>query len=107
MQQTTMFSGLPGLWVQDSACQAGLAPIYDRTQENLGVGDTGIVMTRHFLLETLAALQQRGIRPAGVDNPETFMVRAVSLSLPAEARWAEAGRELMRAELGADFGYTP
>jgi phenylpropionate dioxygenase-like ring-hydroxylating dioxygenase large terminal subunit len=107
MQQTTMFSGLPGLWVQDSACQAGLAPIYDRTQENLGVGDTGIVMTRHFLLETLAALQQRGIRPAGVDNPETFMIRAVSLSLPAEARWAEAGRELMRAELGADFGYTP
>jgi phthalate 4,5-dioxygenase oxygenase subunit len=107
IQQTTMFSGLPGLWVQDSACQAGLAPIYDRTQENLGVGDTGIVMTRHFLLETLAALQQRGIKPAGVDNPETFMVRAVSLSLPAEARWAEAGRELMQARLGADFGYTP
>ena len=107
IQQTTMFSGLPGLWVQDSACQAGLAPIYDRTQENLGVGDTGIVMTRHFLLETLAALQQRGVKPAGVDHPETFMVRAVSLSLPAEARWAEAGRELMQATLGADFGYTP
>ena len=35
------------------------------------------------------------------------MVRAVSLSLPANAQWAEAGRGLMRAELGADFGYTP
>lgn len=106
-QQTTMFSGLPGLWVQDSACQSGLVPIYDRTLENLGVGDTGIVMTRHFLLETLAALRERGIKPSGVDNPETFMVRAVSLNLPTDVQWAEAGRDLMRAKLGDDFGYTP
>ena len=106
-QRTTLFSGLPGLWVQDSACQAGLAPIYDRSRENLGVGDTGIVMTRHFLLEALAAYRDRGVKPIGVDDPEVFMVRAVSLSLPADAQWAEAGREFMRAELGADFGYTP
>ena len=106
-QQAAMFSGLPGLWVQDSACQAGLAPIYDRTRENLGVGDTGIAMTRRFLLETVAAYRQRQIKPPGVDDPQTFMVRAVSLSLPPDVPWAQAGRELMGARLGADFGYTP
>jgi hypothetical protein len=102
-----MFSGLPGLWVQDSACQSGLAPVYDRTRENLGVGDTGIAMTRHFLLEAVAAYRQRQIKPPGVDDPQTFMVRAVSLSLPPDVPWAQAGRELMGARLGADLGYTP
>jgi phthalate 4,5-dioxygenase oxygenase subunit len=34
-----------------------------------------------------------------------FMVRAVSLSLPESASWADSGREHMRAKLGADFGY--
>ena len=32
-QQTTWFSGLPGLWVQDGACQSGVSPIFDRTKE--------------------------------------------------------------------------
>jgi phthalate 4,5-dioxygenase len=106
-QQTTWFSGLPGLWVQDAACQSGLAPIYDRTQENLCVSDTGIVMTRRFLLESLAAYRDRGIKPHGVQDPDTLMVRALSLTLPVGTPWAEAGREFMQARLGADFGYAP
>lgn len=107
VQQTKMFSGLPGLWVQDSACQAGLTPIYDRSTENLSTGDTGIVMTRRFLLETLKALRERGVKPPGVSDPDTFMVRAVSLRLPPEATWSEAGSDFMRARLGSDFGYSP
>ena len=38
-------------------------------------------------------------------DPNVFMVRAVSLRLPPEERWADAGARFMRAELGADFGY--
>ncbi len=106
-QRTTWFSGLPGLWVQDAACQSGLMPIYDRTQENLCVTDAGIAMTRRFLLEAVATLRENGVRPAGAIDPETFMVRAVSLTLPAEADWLDAGAEHMRARLGADFGYAP
>ncbi len=106
-QQTTWFSGLPGLWVQDAACQSGAAPIYDRTQENLCVSDTGIAMTRRMLLDSLAAHRDRGIRPPGVAQPDTFMVRAVSLHLPPDASWSVAGAEFMRARLGADFGYVP
>jgi phthalate 4,5-dioxygenase oxygenase subunit len=32
-------------------------------------------------------------------------VRAVSLRLPPEERWADAGAPFIRPELGADFGY--
>ncbi len=106
-QRTTWFSGLPGLWVQDSACQSGVAPIADRTQEHLCVSDTGIVMTRRFLLDSVIAHQERGIRPRGVTDPQTFMVRAISIRLPAGTPWAEAGQSFMRARLGADFGYAP
>ncbi|HQT80160.1 MAG TPA: Rieske 2Fe-2S domain-containing protein [Rhodopila sp.] len=106
-QKTTWFSGLPGLWVQDAACQAGLQPIYDRTQENLCTTDAGIVMTRRFLLDAAADYEQRRITPPGVDDPDVMMVRAVSLTLPEGTEWLEAGRDVMRARLGADFGYQP
>ncbi len=104
-QQTSWFSGLPGLWVQDAACQAGVAPIYDRTQENLCVSDTGIVMTRRLLLQSVAAYRDEGLRPAGADASELFMVHAVSMHLPVDADWEEAAAVPMTARVGADFGY--
>jgi hypothetical protein len=91
--------------VQDAACQTGIVPIYDRTKEHLSASDTGIAMTRRALLEAAAAYRDRGIKPAGVDDPDVFMVRAVSLSLPESCSWVDSGREHMRAQLGADFGY--
>lgn len=106
-QQTTWFSGLPGLWVQDAACQTGIAPIYDRSRENLCASDTGIVMTRRLLLEAVKALRDRQIQPGSVADPEIPMVRAVSLRLAEGLSWAEEGREHMRASLGKDFGYEP
>ena len=106
-QTKTWFSGLPGLWVQDAACQSGVSPIYDRTKEHLGVSDTGVAMTRRLLLETVRNLRAEGTAPKGVKDPATFMVRAVSLTLPAGASWQESGREHMTARLDADFGYQP
>ncbi|NDZ18534.1 ring-hydroxylating oxygenase subunit alpha [Variovorax sp. WS11] len=106
-QTKTWFSGLPGLWVQDAACQSGVAPIYDRSKEHLGISDTGIAMTRRLLLESVRNLDQRQQKPVRHDDPELFMVRAVSLTLPTGAAWNEAGRGPMTARLGADFGYTP
>jgi hypothetical protein len=104
-QQTTWFSGLPGLWVQDAACQAGLAPIYDRSTEHLCTSDAGIVMTRRFLLDAAADYARRRVKPPGVDDPEVFKVRALSLTLPDGTGWAEAGEPFMRASLGSGFGY--
>ena len=52
-QESTYSSGLPGLWVQDAACQSDVMPIYDLTMENLCVSDAGVASTRHLLLEVL------------------------------------------------------
>jgi hypothetical protein len=106
-QRATWFSGLPGLWVQDAACQTGLAPIFDRSREKLSSSDAGIAMTRRVLLEALATFEGKGIKPAGVEDPDTFMVRAVSLSLSNNLSWREAGGQHMVARLGAGFGYVP
>ena len=65
-QVDTWFSGLPGLWVQDGACQSGIQPIFDRTKEHLGSSDTGIAMTRRLLLEAVSAYRDHGIKPNGV-----------------------------------------
>jgi len=105
-QVDTWFSGLPGLWVQDGACQSGIRPIFDRSKEHLGSSDTGIVMTRRLLLEAVSAYRDRGIQPSGVTDPNTFMVRAVSLTLPETTSWADFGRPHMTAKLGTDFGYA-
>jgi phthalate 4,5-dioxygenase oxygenase subunit len=105
-QVNTWFSGLPGLWIQDGACQSAIQPIFDRTKEHLGSSDTGIAMTRRLLLEAVNAYRDRGIKPSGVTNPDTFMVRAVSLTLPEGTSWVDFGRPHMAAKLGADFGYA-
>lgn len=35
------------------------------------------------------------------------MVRAVSITIPSGGDWTEYGRDLMKAQLGKGFGYTP
>jgi phenylpropionate dioxygenase-like ring-hydroxylating dioxygenase large terminal subunit len=105
-QKKTWFSGLPGLWVQDAACQSGAAPIYDRSKEHLGISDTGIAMTRRLLLENVRKFQAGEPCLAAPDQPDLWMVRAISLTLPAGAPWQDEGHEHMTARLGADFGYA-
>lgn len=107
LQQKSWFSGLPGLWVQDAACQSGVAAIYDRSQERLGSTDTGIVQARKLLLDTLRRFETGQTLPASAHDPETFMVRAVSLTLAPEAHWKRDGGQFTRATLGQGFGYQP
>ena len=107
-QKQTWFSGLPGLWVQDAACQSGIEAISDRTQENLGVSDSGIVGARRLLLDSVKAYHNSGVLPPTVTDPKASMVRAVSLQLDENDTWSSPhAREHMRAEIGKGFGYTP
>jgi len=99
-------AGMPGLWLEDAACQSGVAAIYDRSTEHLGSSDAGIVRVRRLLLDTARKLGQ-GMQPVSALKPESYMMRAVSLTIPAGAKWEELGREYMRAELGKGFGYAP
>ncbi len=100
-------AGLPGLWLQDAACQSGVAPIYDRSKENLGVSDSGVARTRRVLLEAAKKLATAQQQPPSVRAADSFLVRAISITIPAGGDWVEAGREYMRAEPGKDFGYQP
>ncbi len=68
-QTKTWFSGLPGLWVQDAACQSGVSPIFDRSKEHLGSSDTGIALTRRLLLDSVKKFKSEGLTPNGVANP--------------------------------------
>lgn len=98
--------GMPGLWLEDAACQSGVAAIYDRSREHLGTTDTGVTRVRRMLLDTTRKLGQ-GVRPPSALKPDCFMLRAVSITIPAGASWEEQGREYMKAELGKGFGYAP
>jgi phthalate 4,5-dioxygenase len=100
-------SGMPGLWIQDAACQSGVAPIYDRSQEHLGNTDLGVARTRRLLLDALRKMEKENQRPASAENPALMMWRAISITLSAGADWKQEGAPFMRAQLGADFGYTP
>ena len=100
-------AGMPGLWLQDAACQSGVAPIYDRSKENLGVSDSGVARTRRILLDAVKRLHSEGTQPPSVSNPSSFLVRAISITVPEGADWMAHGQEYMRAEPGKDFGYAP
>ena len=98
---------MPGLWMEDAACQAGVAPIYDRSKENLGVSDSGVARTRRVLLEAAKRLSTEGTRPPSAAQPATLRVRAISITVPEGGDWMALGGDFMRAEPGKDFGYAP
>lgn len=102
----TYEDGMPGLWLEDATCQSGVSAIYDRTQEHLGTTDTGIARVRRLLLDSARKLNQ-GSAPASALQPKSFMVRAVSITVPAGGDWSVIGRDYMKAELGKGFGYQP
>jgi len=105
-QRKVRFSGLPGVWPQDSACQESMGSIYDRSSEHLGTSDTGIIRARRSLMTAAAALHEKGIVPASVDHPEAYRIRSASVVLPRTANWVEASREFRAAQSGVNFAAT-
>jgi phthalate 4,5-dioxygenase oxygenase subunit len=101
-QRTERFSGLPGLWPQDAACQESMGTIYDRTKERLGMSDSGIIRARRRLMAAARALRQRGETPPGLETPETYRIRSSSVVLPRDLSWVEGAREQMRATPGVN-----
>ena len=100
-------AGLPGLWIQDAACQSGVSHIYDRSKEHLGTSDTGIARTRRLLLDSVKKMSVNNTEPASVRNPDQFLWRAISITIPEGGDWKTLGQEYMRANPGKDFGYEP
>jgi 5,5'-dehydrodivanillate O-demethylase len=82
---------------QDQMAQESQGAIYDRTNENLGVSDRGIVLFRKMLLEQIERVE-RGEDPsvAVVRNPErNGMIDFPGITSPVDGikRIAEAARQ--------------
>jgi phthalate 4,5-dioxygenase oxygenase subunit len=90
MQRTASFSGISGLFPQDSAMTESMDAIADRTLEHLVPSDRMIVLTRRRLYEAAWALRERGTVPPLVDDPETAAtVRSGEVVAPADRDWLD------------------
>ncbi|MDA0797539.1 MAG: Rieske 2Fe-2S domain-containing protein [Chloroflexi bacterium] len=99
-QNTKSFSGLPGVWPQDTAMQEGMGPIYNRSQEHLGTTDMGIIRVRRRLIEGAKALADHGVTPAGADEPAAYAIRAASAVVDNEGSWVDTTAEPRTVRLG-------
>jgi hypothetical protein len=107
LQRTSQFCGIPDRSTQDNAVQESMGPIYDRTQEHLGVSDSGVIRMRQRLLDAVRALDAQGETPPGVDAPRAYRVGACGFILPRSEPWVETARELCGYLLSIDQIETP
>jgi phthalate 4,5-dioxygenase len=88
MQRTVSYSGISGLFPQDSAMTESMDTIADRSLEHLVPSDRMIVMTRRRLYEAAWALKEHGTVPPLVDDPEAAAaVRSGEVIAPADGDW--------------------
>lgn len=103
-QRDRYFSGLPGVWVQDAACQEGMGPITDRSKERLGSSDVGIIQARRLLMRLARQLEADGVTPISAVDPSVMSVRPVGIVLARDSSWVDATRKAMQAS--GDYGYV-
>ena len=99
-QRTVSYTGINGVFPQDSAVTEGMGEISDRTLENLALSDLMIVVTRRGLLDATRALREDLIEPPGVNNPEiAAKARSGDLIAPEGQPWLEAYEETLNEAL--------
>jgi phthalate 4,5-dioxygenase len=96
MQRTVSYSGISGLFPQDSAMTESMDAILDRTLEHLVPSDRMIVMTRRRLYEAAWASREHGTVPPLVDDPEkSATVRSGEIVAPESRDWLELYQEAL------------
>jgi phenylpropionate dioxygenase-like ring-hydroxylating dioxygenase large terminal subunit len=95
IQRDYNFTGIIGTGNQDMAVQVSMGTIVDRTQEHLGIIDTGIIEMRKLLLD-LVRDHMAGKDPLAATNPEVFAgVRGASLMRPNDVPYEDCVREVL------------
>jgi Rieske oxygenase family protein len=90
---TRSFTGIEGIHVQDQAITESMGEIVDHDHEHLGHSDMMVIQTRRRLIQAALDLQERGIVPPGVDNPEIYLqVHAGDFLIDEEKDFMEAYR---------------
>jgi phthalate 4,5-dioxygenase oxygenase subunit len=102
-QRTDRFSGLPGVWPQDTALQEGMGPIYDRRQEHLGTTDKGIIRVRQCIIRAAKGYENDDLIPPGSQAATSYMVRSAGAILPeTDPDWLSATAGARKAILGSN-----
>src|SRR5215471_273194 len=90
-QRTISYTGIAGVFPQDSAVTVSMGEISDRTLEHLAPSDRMIIMTRHRLLDAAQALRDGATVPPLVDDLEIVSgARSGDLIAPERQPWLEA-----------------
>jgi hypothetical protein len=84
------YTGIPGIRQQDMAVTESMGPIFDRESEHLGTTDALIIRTRRRMITAARSLEQQGVIPPGVDNPELYRQRSGGVLLPRDVNWWDA-----------------
>src|SRR6202165_5088843 len=87
------FTGIPGIRQQDMAVTESMGPIFDRESEHLGTTDALIIRTRRRLIAAARALDEQGVLPPGVNEPEVYRQRSGGVILPRNVNWWDATEE--------------
>jgi hypothetical protein len=89
-QRTVSYSGIEGVFPQDSAVTESMGDITDRTLEHLAPSDRMITVTRRCLLDAVRALRDNGTVPPLVDDPAISSgARSGELIAPSGLPWLE------------------
>jgi phthalate 4,5-dioxygenase oxygenase subunit len=99
-QRTVRYSGLPGVWPQDSACQESMGEVCDRTAEHLGSSDSGIIRARRRLMNAARALREQGTPAPGATQPGAYRIRSASVVLPRAGSWIDDSAPFREARPG-------
>jgi hypothetical protein len=84
------YTGIENGHVQDQAITESMGPILDRSIEHVGTADVMIIRVRRRLLDAARALDERGVTPPAVDDPDAYLQRAGGVILPDGADWVGA-----------------
>jgi phthalate 4,5-dioxygenase len=95
-QRTISFTGIAGVFAQDSAVTESMGDITDRTLENLAPSDLMIAITRRRLIDAAQALRDHDTVPPLVDDPGiATRIRSGDLIAPEAQPWLEAYEETL------------
>jgi hypothetical protein len=90
LEKTKLTLGIISNPLQDAAMQESMGALCDRTQEHLGPSDAMIIRVRRRLMDAARQLQENGIVPPGVEQPELYRVRPVGAILAPGEDWVAA-----------------
>jgi LigXa C-terminal domain like/Rieske [2Fe-2S] domain len=107
-QRTISFSGIAGVFSQDSAVTESMGAITDRALETLAPSDVMIATTRRQLLDAAQALRETGRVPPLVDDTETALgARSGDLIAPESQPWLEAYQAAIRQRCTPQCRWQP